>query len=99
MTSEPKTLFSALFLQIIAFFPILVFMVVRMRHTRSHTKNRRSHHKLKNVPITKDADGLPHLKHRMNPTTGKYKGRVVIDMIAKNARKAAKKKEKAASAK
>ena len=70
-------------------------MVVRMRHTRSHTKNRRSHHKLKNVGLTRDADGLPHLKHRMNPTTGKYKGRVVVDMITKNARKAAKKKAKA----
>jgi uncharacterized protein (DUF3820 family) len=35
----------------------------------------------------------------MNPTTGKYKGRVVIDMIAKNAKAASKKKAKAAEAK
>jgi len=69
-------------------------MVVRMRHTRSHTRNRRSHHSLENPAITKDAEGLPHLKHHMNPTTGKYKGRVVVDMIAKKARKTAKREEK-----
>ncbi len=74
-------------------------MVVRMRHTRSHTKNRRSHHRLSKPAVTKDKEGLPHLKHRMNPVTGKYKGRVVVDMIAKNSRKAAKKKSKTAEAK
>jgi len=30
----------------------------------------------------------------MNPTTGKYKGRVVVDLIAKNAKKTAKKQDK-----
>lgn len=69
-------------------------MVVRMRHTRSHTKNRRSHHALSNPALTQDAEGLKHLKHHMNPTTGKYKGRVVVDMIAKSAKKTAKKQEK-----
>jgi uncharacterized protein (DUF3820 family) len=34
----------------------------------------------------------------MNPMTGKYKGRVVVDMIAKKAKKAAKREEKGKSA-
>jgi len=33
----------------------------------------------------------------MNPTTGKYRGRDVVDVIAKTAKKAAKKKEKGSS--
>jgi large subunit ribosomal protein L32 len=69
-------------------------MVVRMRHTRSHTGNRRSHHALKSPAVTRDADGSVRMKHRMNPKTGTYKGRVVVDMIAKKARTTAKKAAK-----
>jgi ribosomal protein L32 len=66
-------------------------MVVRMRHTRSHTKNRRSHHRVSSVRISKDENGVPHVRHRMNPTTGKYRGRDVVDVVARSARKTAKK--------
>ena len=69
-------------------------MVVRMRHTRSHTNNRRSHHKIANVRMSKDESGTPHVRHRMNPKTGKYRGRNVVDVIGKTAKKAAKKKNK-----
>lgn len=68
-------------------------MVVRMRHTRSHTKNRRSHHTVARTRISKDESGTPHVRHRMNPVTGKYRGREVVDVITKKAKKVAKKKE------
>lgn len=58
-------------------------MVVRMRHTRSHTKNRRSHHALKKPALSKDESGQPHLRHRLNPATGSYRGRKVFDLSAK----------------
>jgi ribosomal protein L32 len=53
-----------------------------MRHTRSHTKNRRSHHKIKNQPIVVDgATGVPHLRHRVCVQTGTYRGKQVLDTI------------------
>lgn len=69
-------------------------MTVRMRHTRSHTKNRRSHHALANPALSKDASGASHLRHRMSPTTGLYRGRKVVDLGAKAIRQASKTKEK-----
>ncbi|MDB5194608.1 MAG: ribosomal protein [Parcubacteria group bacterium] len=65
-------------------------MVVRMRHTRSHTKNRRSHHALAKPALGKDAAGNAYMRHRMNPTTGKYKDRQVLDMGAKALKRAKK---------
>jgi len=70
-------------------------MVVRMRHTRSHTANRRSHHALVAQSLTLcESCGSKKQKHAVCKTCGKYKGRDVIDMVKKTARKAAKKKEK-----
>ena len=63
-------------------------MTVRMRHTRSHTNNRRSHHALENPTLSKDNSGTPHLRHRMNPATGMYRGRKVVDMAARASKKA-----------
>lgn len=65
-------------------------MVVRMRHTRSHTKNRRSHHALEKPAVSKDEQGNPHLRHRMSATTGSYRGRKVYDLTAKLDKKAQK---------
>ena len=69
-------------------------MTVRMRHTRSHTNNRRSHHALAKPTLTVEA-GSVHMRHRMSPTTGMYRGRKVVDMAAKATRKAEKSKDNA----
>jgi len=70
-------------------------MVIRMRHTRAHTGNRRSHHALKNPSITADKEGAVHLRHRASKINGKYKGMTVINLDKKIARK--EKKAKAAT--
>ncbi len=54
-------------------------MSVRMRHTSSHTKNRRSHHALKNRVIVKDKEsGALRLPHRLDETTGMYRGKLIV---------------------
>lgn len=59
-------------------------MVVRMRHTRGHTRNRRSHHGLEAVALATCSNcGAQHRPHHMCLTCGFYKGRVVIDLLAK----------------
>ena len=66
-------------------------MVVHMRHTRSHTGNRRSHHALRaNTIVTDTETKVPHLRHRASLESGTYRGRKVIDVV-KKAGKAAKK--------
>lgn len=65
-------------------------MVVRMRHTRAHTKNRRSHHALSKPALGKDEAGNPHLRHRLSKMTGTYRGRKVIDLTAKLEKQARK---------
>jgi ribosomal protein L32 len=66
-------------------------MVVRMRHTRAHRDNRRSHHALENPAIAVDKkSGVPHLRHRASLTTGEYHGRTVIDVQAKLDKRAKK---------
>ena len=63
-------------------------MVVRMRHTKSQTASRRSHHALTAPKFTVDAKtGSSHLRHRVDMSTGMYKGRKVIDVVAKVAKK------------
>lgn len=55
-----------------------------MRHTRSHTANRRSHHALKSPKFSVDpTTGTAHLRHRVCLTTGMYRGRKVLDVTAK----------------
>lgn len=66
-------------------------MVVRMRHTRAHTANRRSHHALKELALSKDQDGTVRIRHRAS-LDGMYKGRAVIgDPVKKVQKKQAKK--------
>ncbi len=66
-------------------------MVVRMRHTRAHTANRRSHHALKGQRFSKCVKcGAQHLRHRICMNCGTYKGREVIDVMAKTNKKIAK---------
>lgn len=59
-------------------------MVVRMRHTRAHTGNRRSHHALE----ASNLNACPSCKamclpHRVCDACGSYKGKVVIKVKAK----------------
>jgi len=62
-----------------------------MRHTKGHTRNRRSHHSLEASALTTDKDtGAPHLRHRASSVTGTYKGRQVIDVEKKALKKAQK---------
>ena len=70
-------------------------MSVRMRHTRAHTANRRSHHALKEARLSKcEKCGAMHLRHRMCSQCGSYRGKEIIDITAKLERKIAKKNEK-----
>jgi|GEM_PF-446020 len=56
-------------------------MSSRMRVTKGHRNNRRSHHGTDGPTITIDKEtGTPHLRHRANPTTGMYRGRKVMDI-------------------
>ncbi|MEZ4200370.1 MAG: 50S ribosomal protein L32 [Candidatus Paceibacterota bacterium] len=59
-------------------------MVIRMRHTRAHTKNRRSHHALKTptLAVCKNC-GASHRPHHMCLECGFYNGRQVMDLKAK----------------
>jgi ribosomal protein L32 len=66
-------------------------MVVRMRHTRSHTKNRRSHHALAKPALARDGN-VVHMRHRMSTETGMYRGRKVVDLTLKLDKRAAKAK-------
>ena len=67
-----------------------------MRHTKSHTATRRSHHALKSVQMSKCSHcGAPHVPHRMCAKCGYYNGRVVVDVLAKSAKKEKKAKAKA----
>ena len=66
-------------------------MVVRMRHTRAHTANRRSHHALRAPALGKCADcGTLTTPHRVCENCGKYRGKVIIDVAAAAAKKEAK---------
>ena len=66
-------------------------MVVRMRHTRAHTANRRSHHALKTKNLVKCAkcDAFRE-SHTVCKSCGDYNGRTVINTMKKAEKKAAK---------
>lgn len=70
-------------------------MVVRMRATKSHRNNRRSHFALVSPRVsTCDSCGKPRLAHGMCSHCGKYRGRVVVDVQAKIDKKLKKQKAK-----
>lgn len=59
-------------------------MVVRMRHTRAHTANRRSHHALKAVNLV-ECKNCKALKtpHHVCDVCGFYRGKKVTTVKAK----------------
>ncbi len=62
-----------------------------MRHTRSHTGNRRSHHALKAVNLAKCSHcGESHRPHHMCLSCGYYNGRQVMDLTAEKAKRDAR---------
>jgi large subunit ribosomal protein L32 len=70
-----------------------------MRHTRAHTRNRRSHHALVGKSFTTCTNcGAQHLRHHVCMGCGQYRGRVVVDVMAKKT-KLLKKKADARKAK
>ncbi|OGZ12372.1 MAG: 50S ribosomal protein L32 [Candidatus Lloydbacteria bacterium RIFCSPHIGHO2_02_FULL_51_22] len=75
-------------------------MVVRMRHTRGHTRNRRSHHGIEGQALSKCAScGASHVRHRACAACGTYRGRQVFSVAKKHAKTEKKKKEKAEAGK
>jgi len=75
-------------------------MVNRMRATRSHRNNRRSHHALDAARMSKCANcGMLRKSHTLCMGCGWYKGRKVLDLAVAAAAKAKKIADKAASAK
>jgi large subunit ribosomal protein L32 len=70
-----------------------------MRHTRSHTANRRSHHALKAGTLQKCECGAIRVSHRACQSCGRYNGRVVVDLAAKAQAKAVKKTKREGAAK
>ena len=70
-------------------------MSVRMRVNRSHTGNRRSHHALKEPRLSTCAKcGAQHLRHRMCPDCGDYRGREVVDVVSKKAARTKRREER-----
>jgi large subunit ribosomal protein L32 len=68
-------------------------MVIRMRSTRSHTGNRRSHHALKGSGLSACSKcKKPVLPHKLCANCGSYKGKEVVDVLKKANKKQKKKK-------
>ncbi len=66
-------------------------MVVRMRHTRAHTANRRSHHALKGAAFSKCSHcGTLRPPHTVCTACGHYRGRKVLDIVKGATKKASK---------
>ena len=77
-------------------------MTIRMRHTRAHTGNRRSHHALTAPRLsTCEHCKQSHLRHRVCGNCGFYRGKEVVDITARVEAKAKKQqiKEKALAGK
>ena len=73
----------------------MAVMVVRMRATRSHRNNRRSHFALAAPCVSRCVKcGKSRLSHTACPYCGTYRGRVLLDLQARIDRKLKKRAEK-----
>lgn len=74
-------------------------MSVRMRHTRAHTANRRSHHALIAGRLSTCSNcKAMKARHQMCSNCGMYRGRIVVDVKAGIAKKEDKRKAKLSEA-
>lgn len=70
-------------------------MVIRMRHTKGKRNRVRSHHALKRANFGRCGHcGQDSVPHTVCKNCGYYKGRQVIDVLAKLDKKERKKREK-----
>lgn len=70
-------------------------MSIRMRHTSSHKKQRRSHHALRPVSVSKCPKcGKEKLPHTLCANCGFYKNREVLNVLKKITKKGKKEKSK-----
>ena len=70
-------------------------MVIRMRHTRAHTRNRRSHHALKETSLAVCGNCSAATRpHHMCLSCGFYNGRQVLDLGAAKVKRDARIKTK-----
>ncbi len=70
-------------------------MTVRMRHTRAHTANRRSHHAIdKTVSSVCEKCGTAKENHRVCLNCGTYKGKAVLNVEKDLEKKVKKSQEK-----
>jgi large subunit ribosomal protein L32 len=75
-------------------------MVNRMRANRAHRDNRRSHHALDDVRLSKCSNcGAMHLRHTMCEKCGSYRGKKIVDMTAVVAKKVTKSNKKVVATK
>ncbi|OIO31046.1 50S ribosomal protein L32 [Candidatus Nomurabacteria bacterium CG1_02_43_90] len=72
-------------------------MVIRMRHTRAHTANRRSHHALEEIRLSKcvKCEAL-HMRHQACKNCGTYRGKTVLSLVKANTKKDTRKAKKTA---
>ena len=74
-------------------------MVNHMRHNRSRVGMTRSHHALKAQGLSVCPDcQAKRVNHKICANCGKYNGRVVIDVLAKTAKKEKKQEAKTSEA-
>lgn len=73
-------------------------MVVRMRHTRAHTANRRSHHALEDARLSKCVKcSALHVRHVACANCGTYRGKeikTVVKALTKTTKRATTKGKK-----
>lgn len=70
-------------------------MVNRMRATRAHRGNRRSHHALKDMRLSACPNcTTPHIRHTACTNCGQYRGRIVIDVGARISKRQTKMKKR-----